>query len=210
MEHMIDAGHLEGRLGSASLGLTLVLALPTAARPQALLVATARGKIYRTGRLDEPDWTRADSLTDFRQREPPVGEPATERTVVKALRDATALYIGVRAYDGESRRIRATQLRRDADLSSDDNVQLLIDSFHDRRGAFVFGTNPNGARCDAQLTDLDNLNENWNGIWDVAVARDPGGWTAEVRIPFATLRFRSGTDVRFGFNVRRFIRRKNE
>src|SRR5205814_1444402 len=148
------------------------------------------------GRLDEPDWTRADSLTDFRQREPRVGEPATERTVVKALRDATALYIGVRAYDGESRRIRATQLRRDADLSSDDNVQLLIDSFRDRRSAFVFGTNPNGARWDAQLIDLDNLNENWNGIWDVAVSRDAAGWTAEFRIPFQTLRFRhtAGTD----------------
>jgi len=194
----------------AKLALLVLLAPPVPALPQALRVVVTRDKIGLDGRLDESAWAGADSLTDFRQREPRAGEPASERTVVKALRDADALYIGVRAYDGDARQIRATELRRDADLSSDDNVQLLIDSFHDRRGAFVFGTNPNGARWDAQLTDLDNLNEDWNGIWDVAVSRDAVGWTAEFRIPFATLRFRKHADLRFGFNVRRFIRRKNE
>ena len=207
---MADPGKSGTRLRIASVGVLLALALPATARPQVLRVETASGKVRLDGRLDEPDWTRADSVTDFRQREPQVGAPATERTVVKALRDASALYIGVRAYDAEPWRIRATQLRRDADLSSDDNVQLLIDSFHDRRGAFVFGTNPKGARWDAQLSDLDNLNVDWNGIWDVAVSRDQLGWTAEFRIPLQTLRFRNQPDLRFGFNVRRFIRRKNE
>ena len=197
-------------LRTANLALLLALALPQPARPQTLRVHVASGRVRLDGRLDEPDWARADSLADFRQREPVVGAPASERTVVKALRDGDALYIGVLAYDAEPGRIRATQLRRDADLSSDDNIQLLIDSFHDRRGAFVFGTNPNGARWDAQLSDLDNLNEDWNGIWDVAVWRAPGGWTAEFRIPFRTLRFRASGNLAFGFNVRRFIRRKNE
>src|SRR5256885_12352157 len=108
------------------------------------------------------------------------------------------------------RSVRASQLRRDADLSSDDNVQLLIDSFDDRRSAFVFATNPNGALWDAQFSGVDELNENWNGIWEVAVSRDRAGWTAEFRIPLLALRFRAATDPEFGFNVRRFIRRKNE
>jgi len=151
-----------------------------------------------------------DSITDFRQREPSAGAPASERTVVKILRDAEALYIAVRCYDSDARGIRASQLRRDADLSSDDNVQLLIDSFNDRRSAFVFGTNPNGAMWDAQFSGVDNLNENWNGVWDVAVSRDAAGWTAEFRIPLLALRFHTGTNTEFGFNVRRFIRRKNE
>ena len=175
-----------------------------------LRVGRAIAPISLDGRLREPAWATADSISDFRQREPAVGAPASERTVVKVLRDATALYVAVRLVDDDMPHIRATELRRDADLSSDDNVQLLIDSFHDRRGAFVFGTNPNGAMWDAQLVGIDNLNEDWNGIWDVAVARDAAGWTAEFRIPFRTLRFRRGDDLRFGFNVRRFIRRKNE
>ena len=195
---------------SAGFGVFVALALPSSGNAQSLHVATATESVRLDGRLDEADWPRADSITDLRQREPAVGEPATERTVVKVLRDASALYIGVRADDGEPTRIRATQLRRDADLSSDDHVLLLIDSFHDRRGAFVFGTNPNGARWDAQLSDVDNLNQDWNGIWDVAARRDGNGWTAEFRIPFQTLRFRARTDVRLGFNIERFIRRKNE
>src|SRR5438132_13381585 len=53
-------------------------------------------------------------------------------------------------------------------------------------------------------------NPDWNGIWDVVVTRDSAGWTAVFRIPFRTLRYHRGDDLRFGFNVRRFIRRKNE
>ncbi len=164
-----------------------------------LRVVAATVLISMDGRLNGPAWASADSIT-----------PASERTVVKVLRDATALYVAVRSYDADMRHVRASELRRDADLSSDDNVQLLIDSFHDRRGAFVFGTNPNGAMWDAQLVGIDNLNEDWNGIWDVVVTRDSAGWTAVFRIPFRALRFHRAEDLRLGFNVRRFIRRKNE
>ena len=157
-------------------------------------VVTASVPISFDGRLGGSAWAGADSITDFRQREPSVGAPATERTVVKVLRDAPALYVAVREYDRDMRHVRASELRRDADLSGDDHVQLLIDSFHDRRGAFVFGTNPNGAMWDAQLVGIDNLNQDWNGIWDVVVTRDSAGWTAEFRIPFRTLRFlKNGT-----------------
>ena len=162
------------------------------------------------GRLDELSWNTADSIDDFRQREPREGLPATERTVVKVAHDAGALYILVRCYDSNVRAVRAHQLRRDADLSSDDNVRILIDSYDDRRSAFVFATNPNGAMWDAQFSGVDDLNESWNGVWSVAVSRDPTGWTAQFRIPLLALRFHHGTNTEFGFNVRRFIRRKNE
>ncbi|HEV2086210.1 MAG TPA: DUF5916 domain-containing protein, partial [Gemmatimonadales bacterium] len=162
------------------------------------------------GRLDEPFWDTADSISEFRQREPDEGAPCSERTVVKLVRDRDALYVGVRAYDSNVHGIRGTQLRRDADLEVDDYVMLLIDSFHDRRSGFLFRTNPNGAMWDAQFNGLDDANENWNGIWDVAVTRDSVGWTAEFRIPFRTLRFRRKGAGTFGFNAQRFIRRKNE
>src|SRR3989454_7145092 len=199
------------------LALALLLPVRLAAQQGAeartggrLHVVTATVPIALDGRLNGPDWAGADSVIDFGQREPSVGAPASERSVVKVLRDAQALYVAVRAYDSDMRQVRSSELRRDADLSSDDNIQLLIDSFHDRRGAFVFGTNPNGAMWDAQLVGIDNLNQDWNGIWDVVVTRDSAGWTAVFRIPFRTLRFHRADDLRFGFNVRRFIRRKNE
>lgn len=160
-------------------------------------------------RFAEPIWQTVDSIVDFRQREPLEGAPATERTVVKLVRDMDRLYIAVRAYDSDMGAIRSVQLRRDADLSSDDNITVLIDSYRDRRGGFLFGTNPNGARWDAQLTGLDNVNENWDGIWDVVTRRDSVSWYAEFAIPLRTLRFNPGNDM-IGVNVRRVIRRKNE
>ena len=171
------------------------------------------GRATRPVKLDGSSgsaWSVADSITDFRQREPFEGAPASERTVVRVVRDADALYILVHAYDRRADEIRATQLRRDADLSSDDNITVLIDSFHDRRSAFLFQTNPYGAMWDAQFSGVDNLNSNWDGIWDVATSKDATGWTAEFRIPFRTLRFKTDAGATFGFNVRRFIRRKNE
>ena len=173
-------------------------------------------RVHRTSdpvRLDaalfEAAWADADSIVDFRQREPAEGEAATERTVVKVIRDAERIYVAVRAYDRDAHGLRASQLRRDADLSSDDNITVLIDSYRDRRGAFLFRTNPNGAMWDGQLVGLDNVNANWNGIWDVATRRDSTGWTAEFAIPIRTLRFNPANDA-IGLNVRRFIRRKNE
>src|SRR5438093_7759514 len=162
------------------------------------------------GHLDESFWAAADSIVDFRQREPGAGEPASERTVVRAVCDARALYVGVRAGDRDASRIRATQLRRDSDLESDDNVAVLIDGLHDLRNAFVFQTNPRGAMWDAQVTGTSEPDANWNGIWEVATSMDDSGWTAEYRIPFRTLRYQPSTDLSFGFNVRRFIRHKNE
>src|SRR5712664_3093303 len=114
--------------------------MTTAAAAQRTTIrATAiRATVRLDGRLDEPFWALADSIDDFRQREPLQGSPATERTVVKVAHDADALYIAVRCYDSSMRVVRASQLRRDADLSSDDNVRILIDGFNDRRSAFVF------------------------------------------------------------------------
>jgi hypothetical protein len=182
---------------------------PSITAPSRVLVVRLADEIKLDGRLDDPAWAAADSVTPLIQREPSEGEPSTGRTVVRVLRTRSALFIGVRADDRSAALIRASQLRRDADLTVDDYVTLLLDSFHDRRSALLFRTNPNGAMWDAQLEGFDDLNENWNGIWDVATSRDSAGWTAEFRIPFRTLRFHGG-GATLGFNVERFIRRKNE
>ena len=173
-------------------------------------VATVGGSMRLDPSLTDSVWRTADSITVFRQREPLEGALATQRTVVKVARDSFALYVAVRADDDDPARIRATQLRRDADLTADDNVTIIIDSFHDRRSAFEFRTNPLGAMWDAQLSNWDTENADWNGIWEVAVVRDPHGWSALFRIPFRTLRFRAGSGTTFGFNVRRFVSRNNE
>ena len=184
-------------------------AVPSAPITASYHVRRATSPIHVDGSLSETAWKETDSITDFRQREPLEGAAATERTVVRIVRDADRLYVAVRAYDRDMTSLRSTQLRRDADLSPDDNVTVLIDSRRDRRSAFLFRTNPGGAMWDAQLTGLETVNENWNGVWQVATAVDSVSWTAEFAIPLRVLRFKAGNDV-IGVNMRRFVRRKNE
>jgi len=199
---------VRARLRVVLAGLGLLNRVGSAQQDRAATIRAVR--VETAGGRDQAWWATADSIDDFRQREPHEGSPATERTVVKVAHDGGALYILVRCHDSRAGAVRASQLRRDADLSSDDNVRILIDSYDDRRSAFVFATNPNGVMWDAQFSGVDDLNENWNGVWSVAVARDTAGWTAEFRIPLLALRFHAGVSTEFGFNVRRFIRRKNE
>src|SRR6266571_2696123 len=89
-------------------------------------VRATNERIRLDARFSEAVWETTDSIVDFRQREPLEGALATERTVVKIVRDAERLYVAIRAYDHDVRSIRSAQLRRDADLSSDDNVTLLV------------------------------------------------------------------------------------
>ena len=84
----------------------LLLTVPgslAAQQPATLRVAAATAPILFNARSDSPVWASADSIVDFRQREPAAGAAASERTVVKVLRDDGALYVLVRAYDGDAR-----------------------------------------------------------------------------------------------------------
>src|SRR6266705_2882242 len=78
---------------------------PSRATIRAAAILTA---VTLDGRLDEPFWATADSIDDFRQREPREGSPATERTLVRVAHDADALYIVVRCYDSNMQRASAS------------------------------------------------------------------------------------------------------
>jgi hypothetical protein len=207
----------------------VVLAVPLSAQePERPTVAAVRidsdsDYVFVDGIVDEPVWSRAGVAGDFRQREPNEGAPATERTEVRILYDDSNLYIGVIAYDSRPEGVIARILQRDQVMNTDDftgipqfagddAVAILFDTFHDRRNAVVFATNPNGAEFEALLTDEGReFNIDWRGVWEVKAQRTPEGWSAEFAIPFRTLRYPSGaTSEPWGFNVYRIIRRKNE
>lgn len=162
------------------------------------------------GRLDEPAWSQAELATDFRQQEPTEGEPATEKTEVRLLFDDKNVYIGIHAFDSEATRINARELVRDADFSNDDRIDILLDTYHDRRNGYRFSVNPRGTQQDALITDEGrDINLSWDAPWVTAAQIDATGWTVEISIPLTTLRFIEGADA-WGLNIARVIRRKNE
>ena len=170
------------------------------------------------GVLDETDWTSAPVVDRFVQQEPQEGQPASDRTEVRILYDEGHLYIGVRAYS--SLGVTATEMRRDADrLFDEDNFQVILDTFHDSRNGYMFLTTPLGAKLEQQVFDegegggrgtTANVNRNWEGVWDAAARIDDEGWTAEIEIPFSTVRFVPSDAQVWGVNFQRHIRRKNE
>ena len=191
-------------------GILLALAPPTAAQqPSPVRVARTSDALRLDGVPDEPAWLSADSITDFTQQEPAEGRPATERTVVRILSAPRGLYVGLWAYDTRPDAIRHAQLRRDADFDSDDSFSILLDPLHDNRSGLVFTVNPNGAVQDAEVVSFEGDNEEWDGVWDARSRISASGWTAEVFIPWQTLRYRPDND-RWGANFRRVIRRTNE
>ena len=168
------------------------------------------------GTLDDPLWQLAIPITDFRQREPYEGRPATEKTEVRILYTHNEIFFGIRCYDTRSDRIVATQLHRDADQELDDYFEIVIDSSHNLRNAYLFQINPLGTQRDGLITDeQQSFSEGdgdpaWDGVWTSDAKITAEGWTATIAIPFATLNFLQTGDVAWGINFKRFIRRKNE
>ena len=168
------------------------------------------------GTLDDSLWQLAKPITDFRQREPLEGQPATEKTEVRILYTRRAVYFGIHCFDSNPSRIIASELRRDVSQDLDDRFEILIDSSHDRRGGYVFQVNPLGTQMHGLIVeeqrdnfDLD-FDAGWDGVWSSNARIVGDGWTITIEISFTTLNFTHSTEVFWGLNFKRFIRRKNE
>jgi len=167
------------------------------------------------GTLNDSLWEAAEPISDFQQREPYEGQAPTEKTEVRVLYTRHHVYFGIVCRDSEPRRIVATELRRDLPQNLDDNFEILIDSTHDRRNAYVFQINPLGTQSDGLITEErrsegQDYDRGWDGVWTSQAQITGSGWTATVAIPFTTLNFTQSQDVVWGLNFKRFIRRKNE
>ncbi len=176
-------------------------------------IAFVRTSPHLDGVLDERVWDTADSVSDLTQRDPTEGAPASERTVVRFIGAPDGLWIGVWAYDREPGAIRRAQLRRDADLGTDDHFALMLSPTADKRTAFLFAVNANGARYDAEVLSFEDESDEWDGIWDARGRVTSYGWQVEIFIPWQTLRYRNAHELgadSWDVNFSRFIRRKNE
>ncbi|MQA91313.1 MAG: hypothetical protein GEU90_13975 [Gemmatimonas sp.] len=167
------------------------------------------GPITIDGRLAEGGWERALPATDFRQFEPNEGEQATQRTEVRFLFDAEAIYVGARMYDDHGAEGVTSRLtRRDAELqggSESDFVSVVFDTYHDHLGSATFGVNPSGVKHDMLSGD-----SSWDPVWEGVAQMDSLGWTAELRIPLSQLRFAPSSAQTWGLQINRRVTRLNE
>jgi hypothetical protein len=161
------------------------------------------------GKLDEDCWKTAARQTNFTQRFPKDGAKATLETSFAILYDADAIYVGVWADDPEPEKIRALLTRRDVDAIAD-AVIIGFDSYHDRRTAYAFQLNAAGVQRDLLLFDDQNQDDTWDAVWTGDASLTDRGWTAEFRIPLNQLRFASGDNQEWGFQILRVVARNQE
>ena len=202
----------------------LVLALPSPGAAQSPAEGGVAASVDRSaaaarvdispvidGQLDEGAWQGTEILSDFVQYEPVEFAQATERTEVRFLLDAEALYVGARLLDRDAETgIIMGERRRDANLTDSDAFLIVLDTYLDEQTGFIFGTNPGGIEYDGQVRGERSANTSWDGAWTVASTQDAEGWYVEMRIPFSTIRYGPGDEQTWGLNMTRYIGRKNE
>ena len=164
------------------------------------------------GVLDERFYRDVPALSDFVQVEPVEGAPATEQTEIWLAFDDDNVYVSGRCRDSapESQWV-VNELRRDNfGIAQNEYIDIVLDTFYDRRNAVNLTVNPLGGRMDGQITDERDYSADWNPVWSVRAGRFDGGWTFESAVPFKSLRYRPGRTQVWGFNVTRKVRWKNE
>jgi len=170
------------------------------------------GAIRVDGILGEDDWRRAEPATDFVQSRPNPGAKASYRTEARVVYDRDAIYVGVRMFDPRPDSIARQIARRDSDDIYSDWIRIALDSYLDRRTAFVFAVSPRGLQRDEfRYNDIQN-DPLWDAVWASAAQVDSLGWSAEVRIPLSQLRFSVGTEgaPRWGIQFGRITARNQE
>lgn len=178
--------------------------------PDSITASFISGAINFDGKLTEPEWQQAGIIENFIQKELDFGKPASEKTKVAVVYDKLALYIGVWCYQQDVKKINAKFLQRDFDYESDDNFQVIISPFDDKRNGYLFVINPLGARADLLVSGGEEGNKNWNGVWDAKATITSEGWFAEMRIPFNSLQFKNQPEHNWAINFERNISYKNE
>lgn len=182
-----------------------------APRPETFAHRTGE-RIIIDGHLEESAWKRATPITEFIQSQPQAGYPATEKTIAWIVYDEDNLYVGAICYDSEPDKLVIPTLEQDFDSTNSDVFAFSLDTFLDRRNAFLIMVNPGGAIKEEQaFNDSRNVDMAWEGVVEQKTRIHEEGWTTEIRVPFSTLRFDASKEEQsWGLNLLRRVRRKNE
>jgi hypothetical protein len=175
--------------------LLVAVLIPSAAarseepRRQVALPRTAQ-PIAIDGDLLDPGWKDAAVLDEFFETSPGDNLPAKAKTTARVVYDDKAFYIAVECEDPEPARIRAPFVDRDNVIGTDDNIAIFLDTRNDGRSALEFRVNPRGIQGDASWNDATGTEDfSPDLFYDSAARLTATGWTAELRIPFSSLRY---------------------
>ena len=147
-----------------------------------------------------------DKLT---QRNPHDGAPVSQPTEVYLGYDQKHLYIVFVCFDIEPHKVRGHMARRE-DADGDENAEIMLDTFSDRRRAYGFMSNPLGVQMDGVWTEGQGWDMSWDTIWSSKGKMTDKGYLVLMTIPFKSLRFPATAKQSWGIIIDRDIPRTNE
>lgn len=160
------------------------------------------------GRVDEDVWKQAAVFKDFYQTYPGDNTQPSKPTEVYMMYDEKNLYVAFKCWD-EKDKIRATIANRD-NVFGEDNVRMWLDTYNDQRRAYILGFNPLGVQQDGIFTEGQGADFSVDIVMESKGVIEDWGWSVEVKIPFKSLRYKTGKGTLWGFNAARNIDRFND
>ncbi len=148
------------------------------------------------GVLDDAAWKNPPlPLGDWLTYSPVYGKQMVQRTQVWAAYDQTGLYFAFHCMDPEPEKIKTAISRRDT-IFNDDWVGMSLDSLGSHQSSYEFFVNANGIQGDILNSSTAGEDSSPDWVWESAAKRTEDGYTVEIKIPFKTIRFSAGADVR--------------
>lgn len=147
------------------------------------------------GDISDAAWAAAPLIDDFHEVEPIEFDPATDDVKVRVLYNEHFLYIAADITMADVGDLTAFKLAQGTSAFTDDEFAVIVDAYNNQRSGYQFGLNPNGVRREGIFDGADQLNTDWQGIWNGQAQRKADGWTAEFAIPFKTLNFNVDNDT---------------
>lgn len=160
------------------------------------------------GRLDDPVWAQAPSVTGFETFIPEFGKRQAQQTTAYMAYDEANLYFAFRCLDPQPERIKAALARRD-DIASSDFVCINLDTFHDQQALYSFYVTPAGVQGDSRFSS-NKEDFSVDLVWDSAARMDGDGYSVEIRIPLKSIRFLQQPKVEMGVFFERTVNRTTE
>lgn len=173
----------------------------------------ATGIIKVDGLIDEDSWRDAEVVKELMQQFPYDTSGSAVRTEFRATYDDAFLYFSVIAFDNKPGGHVISSLRRDFRGAGLDGVAVILDPFQDVTNGFFFGVSPAGVQREGLIANgylrRDDLDFSWDNKWYAETRVEDGYWTAEMAIPFKTLRYKAG-NTRWNVKLYRQDSKENE
>ncbi len=155
-----------------------------------LKIGKTSEKIIMDGELNESIWELADVAENFSMILPQDDRKATQFSEVRMAYDDKNIYLAVIFFNNTIKGDYVVEsYKRDFSFGKNDNFLVAIDPFNNMTTGFAFGLNAYGAQWDGTMYDGRSVDLNWDTKWYSEVAFDEKKWTAEIAIPFKSIRY---------------------